>query len=210
MRARAWRLGGSVVLAGAVLGVAAIGCATGPDPAEPTGMQGVQQRKAEAVALMARAERSARRGDIEGAIETYQRAVGLDRSLSAAWNNLGELLLREERYADAVGAFTAAADADPADPRPLYNSGLAYQRIGWAKDAYEQYTRALERDANFLPALRGAVRSAEMLSKADPVLAEQVRRAMLLETDPQWRSYLERQRFRVEAGMDAALRDADG
>ncbi|MEL6740886.1 MAG: tetratricopeptide repeat protein [Planctomycetota bacterium] len=195
----------------AMIGAAVLlgGCATGPDVTMP-GPEQIQQRKAEAVALMGKGGRLAERGDTEGAIEAYQQAVVLDRSLGAAWNNLGELMLREERYADAVGAFTAAADADPADPRPVYNAALAYQRIGWAADAYDQYTRALERDENFLPALRGAVRSGEMLSKADPVLAEQVRRAMLLETDATWRSYLERQRFRIEAGMDATLRDANG
>lgn len=182
------------------------GCATGPNPV-PQGAEAVQQRKAEALRLMAEGERRADRGKIDDAIESYQQAVSLDRSLGAAWNNLGELLLRKEQYADAVNAFIAAADADPADPRPLYNAALAYQRIGWAADAYEHYTQALTRDGNFLPALRGAVRSGEMLSKADPQLAEQVRRAQLLETDAQWRSYLERQRFRVEAGMDAGLRE---
>ncbi len=159
------------------------------------------QRRAEALRLAQDAERRAAT-DPETAIETYRRALALDDSLHNAWNNLGLLLMDRGAYSDAVAAFQVASDLMPGDPRPPYNIGLAYQRNGWGDEAFRNFAIALERDPSHLPSLRGYVRAAEMIGRADDTLVEKIKTATMRETDERWREYFQRQRFRVEAMME--------
>jgi tetratricopeptide (TPR) repeat protein len=126
----------------------------------------------------------------------------MDDSLHNAWNNMGTLLMDKGNYADAVAAFQVAADLMPADPRPQYNMGIAYQRNGWGEEAFRHFALALERDPSHLPSMRGYIRAAEMTGRADERLIQVIRAAMLRDTDEQWRNYFQRQRYRVEALLD--------
>ena len=196
----------TLVLALSVLGVGAgalPGCDMVPTRATPS----IGERRAAAMELVRQGEKLAAQGKIDEAADTYRAAISESSSVSPAWNNLGELMLRQGKYADAVSAFETAADLEPRDPRPVYNAGVAYQQAGWAEDALDKFSRALERDESYLPALRGAIRSAEMLSRADRVTSERIKRATLQETDPEWKAYFERQRFRVESGLTARESD---
>lgn len=181
------------LLAAVMLG----GCATERGWPDAPGMP-PEQRRSESIRLMRQAERAAEKGRELEAIDLYKQAVGASGDLYAAWNNLGELLMRQENYADAVSAYQVAADLQPQDARPLYNIGVAYVEVGWAEEALEYFKQALDRDPSYLPALRGAVKSAELLRRADDATLDLVRRGLLRETDDRWRVYFERQRFRVE------------
>lgn len=141
-------------------------------------------------------------GKHDEALEEYRKALELDDQLYAAWNNMGQLLMTQNNYADAVNAFQIAASIEPSDPRPLYNIGLAYQRVGWAADAYKSYEQALAREQYYLPAMRGLARSAEMLGSGDRQLLETIKQAQLRETDDQWRDYFRAQYARVETLID--------
>lgn len=158
----------------------------------------ITQRRAEAARLAQEAERVGET-DPDLAITTYRRALALDGSTHNAWNNLGILYMDKGNYADAVGAFQVAADLIPGDPRPLYNIGIAYQRNGWGEEAFRNFSRALERDPSHLPSMRGYVRSAEMTGRADEQVVAVIRNAVMRDTDERWRTYLQRQRYRVEA-----------
>lgn len=158
----------------------------------------IAKRRAEASRLTQEAERLGKT-DPDLAIETYRRALALDDSAHNAWNNLGMLYMERGNYADAVAAYQVAADLIPGDPRPLYNIGIAYQRNGWGEEAFRNFAQALERDPSHLPSMRGFVRAAEMTGRADDRVIAVIRNAMMRDTDEQWRSYLERQRYRVEA-----------
>lgn len=141
-------------------------------------------------------------GETEAALDEYRNALELDDQLYAAWNNMGQLLMDKGNYADAVAAFQIAAGIEPTDPRPLYNTGLAYQRVGWGNDAYTSYERALSRDPNYLPAMRGLVRSAEMLGSANTKLLQVIKEGQLQERDEQWRDYFRAQHDRVQVLLD--------
>lgn len=147
------------------------------------------------------AQRLAESGDTEKAIETYQRALATWREMPAAWNNLGVLFMEKQNYAEAVGAFKVAADQSQSDPRPLENIAVCYVRSGWATDALKYYGMSLERDPNRIESLRGAVRAAEMVRVRDDATLERIRRALLVETDPQYREYFERQQQLVSAAI---------
>lgn len=137
-------------------------------------------------------------GKNEAALGEYRKALELDDKLYAAWNNMGQLLMADGNYADAVSAYQIASKIEPTDPRPMYNIGIAYQKVGWAQDSYTHFQSALDRDKTYLPALRGLIRSAEMLGLGDTQLLEQIRDAQLRETDEQWREYFSTQYFRVQ------------
>ena len=186
-------------LAGAAAGVALLG-GCGERNRDPMLMTG-EDRRGEALEISRDAERLARMGKTDDAILRYQEALAISGDLSGAWNNLGELYMRRGDYADAVSAFGVASGLTPTDPRPLYNTGLVYQKGGWADDAIEHYAQALTRDPNMQEALRGHTVAADMLGRADDRTLEHIRRGLLRETDPQWREFFERQRFRVEAQM---------
>ncbi|NQX95990.1 MAG: tetratricopeptide repeat protein [Erythrobacter sp.] len=157
-----------------------------------------QRRMAEAREQLSLATQLQREEKYGEALEAYRRALELDDKLYAAWNNMGQLLMQQENYADAVSAFQIASSIEPSDPRPLYNIGLAYQTVGWASDAYDNYENALQRDPYYIPAMRGIARSAEMLGKGDRKLLETIKQAQLREREEKWRNYFRDQYRRVE------------
>lgn len=159
------------------------------------------RRRAEANRLAQEAEKLEKTNP-SLALETYRRAVAMDDSVHNAWNNMGTLLMEQGNYSDAVAAFQIAADLMPTDPRPQYNMGIAYQRNGWGEEAFRHFSLAMERDPSHLPAMRGYIRAAEMTGRADDRLIQVIRAALLRDTDEQWRTYFQRQRYRVEALLD--------
>lgn len=170
-------------------------------------MAQVAQRRGEAIRLTDQAFKAQQGGNLARAEELYREALTLDGSISAAWNNLGELLLSQGYYQDAVQAFSESAALSPVDPRPEYNIGVAYQKSGWAKDALTHYGNALARDPSYRPALRGAIKAAAELGTASRDIHGWIRQGLLNETDESWRSFFEQQRFRVEAALDDEMRN---
>lgn len=161
----------------------------------------IARQREEARQLAAQAERVAE-SDPAKAIELYQQSLRLDDAQQLAWNNLGTLLLDQGNYADAVNAFNRASQIVPGDPRPEYNIGIAYQRNGWGEDAFRHFGNAIDRDPSHMPSMRGYIRAAEMTGRADDTLLSMIKAATLRETDPDWRTYLQRQRYRVEAVLN--------
>ncbi len=153
------------------------------------------RRLAEAQRLAAQAQQMR---DPVKAIATYQQAVNTYPEFGPAWNNLGVLLMDQQRFLEAAQAFGAASEYSPSDPRPLYNLGLAWERAGYAEDAFENYVASLNRDARFLPALRGAIRSERLMDRGDETTLERIRLALLQEPDQRWREYFMLQRSLIE------------
>ncbi len=182
--------------------VCSAGCESTPkrDAAQEAADQMVLNSQ-EGLRLAKEAQRQAERGDKDGAIQTYQRAVSTWRGMPAAWNNLGVLLMEKQDYAGAVGAFKVAAELSPTDPRPLENIAVSYVKSGWATDALRYYGMALERDPNRIESLRGAVRTAEMVRIRDDATLDRIRRALLIESDASYREYFERQQQLVSAAL---------
>lgn len=129
----------------------------------------------------------------------YTEAVSVYRQLPAAWNNLGVLLMQDEQYLQAAEAFASASDLSPADPRPLYNIGLLWDTRGYLRDARAFYVRSLNRDASYLPALRGAIRADTLLNEGSDRTLSWLERALMLETDPQWQKWMRLQKIRIES-----------
>lgn len=157
-----------------------------------------QRSRVEALELFRQASQLHQDGEYDKALQRYRESIDKDNTIFATWNNMGELLMQQKNYADAVAAYKVASDLQITDPRPDYNIGLAYQTIGWGDESYTHFQRSLDRDENYLPALRGVVRSAEMIGAGDQRILDFIRNGQLRETNDQWREYFDRQRFRVE------------
>jgi tetratricopeptide (TPR) repeat protein len=163
-------------------------------------------RLTEARRLAADAQREAKAGHNDKAIELYQKSLDQSRDLFFVWNNLGLLLMEQENYTDAAEMFKSAADLAPEDPRPFYNIGLIYQRAVYDEKAREYFVKSLERDPKYLPALRGAIISDKRLDISDDPSLTRVRTALLIETDPQWRKIFMTEQLRIEGTMSRAKR----
>lgn len=166
-----------------------------PYPQQP--QQGQQQNLPDLAKAREMALRAQRTKNPERAIDLYNQAVRAFPGFSAAWNNLGVLLMSDEQYLEAAEAFRAAADQSPADPRPLYNLAVLWDKQGWPEDALRFYLEALERDPRYQPALRGAIRNETLLGEADEKTLERLRTALLQENNDRWREYLLLQKTRV-------------
>ena len=161
------------------------------------------QRQDEALRLASKANKEE---DPEKAIEMYREVVQIYRDLYPAWNNLGTLLMEQDRYLEAAEAFNTAAGMAPRDPRPVYNIGLLYDRSGYLDDARDFYGRALGRDENYLPALRGMIRADSILNEDDERTLELIRRALRLERNEKWREWLRLRQIRIENNLDDEAR----
>lgn len=136
--------------------------------------------------------------DDEEALLAYQRAVIEYRELPQAWNNLGVLMMKQERYLEAAEALNTAASLSPQDARPVYNLGLLYDRRGYLRDARRHYEQALDRDPNYLPALRGAIRADSLLNEGSMQTLDWLKRAVMLEQDENWLAWMRLQKARIE------------
>src|SRR5690606_3481400 len=81
---------------------------------------------------------------------------------------------------------------------------------GWSQDAIRHYERALGRDGRHLASLRGSARSAKLLGVADSTALGHIRAALLVEQEPQWRQFFEREQYRIEQAMQEAFAPRTG
>lgn len=172
-----------------------------PDAAELATMNEPTRQVLRAQRLVNEANELAESGRRIEAIARYREAITVYRDFTAAWNNLGVVLVKENRNLEAAEAFRVAADLSPTDPKPMCNLADMWFKQGYLEDAARYYSAALERDANYLPALRQSVRVDELRQHSDEATSERIRKALLLETDPVWHAYLERRKLVVDGHL---------
>ncbi|HZW10666.1 MAG TPA: tetratricopeptide repeat protein [Phycisphaerales bacterium] len=182
-----------------------------PSPVEQLGQARQAALVADATARKAeRAESRGREdeaGDLrEQAIAEYREALTVSGEMPDAWNNLGVLLMQQEDLVGAADAFTMAMQLSPTDPRPAENLGLVYARAGWAEESLKYYDLALERSPDRLQALRGALKAAHLLGQADERRLDQVRRALLMESEEAWRDFFAREQVRISGRLESDRR----
>ena len=139
--------------------------------------------------------------EYDRAISLYSQALQIDSSLGAAWHNVGICFMKQKRYLDAQRAFIKAADAMPSDPRPYESLGVLFIDQGFAKQSYEWYGRALERDPYSLAALRGSTRAIKLLRLVSTDAQSRLQRGLEVESNKEWRTIMTTERIRVEAGL---------
>jgi protein O-GlcNAc transferase len=166
--------------------LALTGCATNHQAPVQAGEQNIQ----EAYTQFKLAEDATADGKIDRAIELYAQSVKAYNQYAPAWYNMGVLLMRKQRHMEAAEALQLAANADPVDPRPYTALGIQAQDLQILDRAATFYDQALERDPNYLPALKKAVEIDQLRDDYTDKTLTRTRKALYLEKDPQWIDFL--------------------
>ncbi|HEX7620755.1 MAG TPA: tetratricopeptide repeat protein [Anaerolineales bacterium] len=83
-------------------------------------------------------------GNIEEAVSAYQRAISLSPESEFLWNNLGQLLAKNERNDEAINAFNKALSYSPRDFLSWNGIGHIYIKLGLFQNAISAFEKVLE------------------------------------------------------------------
>ena len=89
----------------------------------------------------------ASRGEYEKAVQSYDRAIGLDTYNPDLWYNKGLALSNLGRYEDALYCYQRATNIKPFDADLWLSRGAALSGLGRYEEALECYDRAVEFDS---------------------------------------------------------------
>jgi len=90
------------------------------------------------------AEAAYRRGDVQSAIRSYQKALQLNPNYSTALSGLAGIYVQTGRYADALPLVERAVRAAPENAQLVTNLGSVYFEMGRYTEAAEQLEKALQ------------------------------------------------------------------
>lgn len=83
------------------------------------------------------------RGDIEGAIKDYNRALELKPELGEAYANMGAAYLRNDDFKAALSQLDKALTLELKQPSHVYyNRAIVYESLGQNEQAYEDFKQA--------------------------------------------------------------------
>jgi tetratricopeptide (TPR) repeat protein len=81
-------------------------------------------------------------GELEGAVEKYQRCVELDPQFFDGWHALGMALMKVGRFPEAIAAGEKTVELKPNDQIAWTSLSLFYNRNGQIKEAEAAGTKA--------------------------------------------------------------------
>jgi tetratricopeptide (TPR) repeat protein len=88
-------------------------------------------------------------GQIDDAIQSYQRAIEFDPTDEHSWNNLGKLYSDLGQSGEAVQAYQKAIELAPKYTSPWNGLGNLYKDLGQTDQAIMAYEKAIELDPAF-------------------------------------------------------------
>ena len=83
-------------------------------------------------------------GNIDDIVSAYQQAISLSPESDFLWNNLGQVLAKNERNEDAINAFKKALLCSPQDFLSWEGLGHTYNKLGVYQNAISAFEKALE------------------------------------------------------------------
>jgi tetratricopeptide (TPR) repeat protein len=102
-------------------------------------------RNAETLTILG--ELQSTHGDLEEAETNLRAAIEMQPSVGA-WADLGDLLMRQQHYQEAIAAFESAARLDPNAQQVRWRLGRALEAVDRKPEAKLVYEDALANDAN--------------------------------------------------------------
>ena len=99
-----------------------------------------------------KAEQFRGREEYQKAAEEYGRAIEADTGQIQARLDLGDMMLRMERYPRARFHYEQAMEDFPESPKPFFKMGLYYYTLKQQDMARDYYRQALDRDAGYVEA----------------------------------------------------------
>lgn len=199
----------SLIAVAALVAAAAGGCANKRRTAFEMPPDSTPEARAAQLDLAEKRARDAERleltGETDAAINMYVSAIEAYNELPVAWHNLGVLYAKKGLNREAAEAYKTASELSPTDPRPLYNLGALWEELGYLNDAARWYDEALQRDPNYLPALRRSILVDDLRASLSQTTAERLKAAIILEREPWWINRFKRIQGRMtERDYDAA------
>ncbi|MEM6790246.1 MAG: tetratricopeptide repeat protein [Myxococcota bacterium] len=125
-----------------------------------------------AEAWVVRGRALSNKGDPDGAIEAYSRALAIDPKFAKARNNRAIEYSRKERFDEARDDYDVAIAADPTAPKPRFNRAAVKRRLGDYAGAIADYTALIEADVLKTNALRNRAFVYRWAGDADRALAD--------------------------------------
>jgi len=98
---------------------------------------------------------AAQNGQLDQAAFAFDKAINIEPSSADAHNNLGNVLLDQDKPEEAIKAFNEALTIKPEYAEAYYNSGNALQALGMFNDALEAYKKAISYKPDYADAYRG-------------------------------------------------------
>jgi tetratricopeptide (TPR) repeat protein len=86
------------------------------------------------------------KGDVDGAIACYRKAIELDPKFAGAHNNLGLALRDKGQVEEAIACYRKAIELDPKFALAHNNLGTALRRKGQVEEAIDCFRQAIELD----------------------------------------------------------------
>ena len=102
--------------------------------------------QAQAVDLFRLGAKELAAGQVDKAIESFEKGVQLRSDAKEGWYNLGVAYGRKKVYAKEIQAYQKALELDPNYANALHNLGLAYLDLGQKDKAVETLTKAAKVD----------------------------------------------------------------
>ena len=102
-------------------------------------------------------------GQPDSAIASYRVALSLDETDVWSMNNMALLLIKQERFDEALPPLARAAELKPGSPVFQNNLGVALERTGHFSAASDAYRAALTADSTYAKASRGLSRVIELV-----------------------------------------------
>jgi folate-binding protein YgfZ len=138
-----------------------------------------------AAALHHRAVEAFSQGRDEEAISLLEECLRLDPSHSEAYEALGVILGRGERYHEAIDIFRRLEEVAPEEPMVHTNLSLYYMKVGDKEEAERQKALGtMKRFGNTDPAAVDAMEAAERQGRREEAARKQIIFAEVLEIDP--------------------------
>jgi superkiller protein 3 len=108
----------------------------------------------------------AAKGDVDGAIGAYQKALVYNAMNPRVYQSLGKIYFTEKGlYYEAVNAYRKAIDLDPQAVEARMGLGEVYEDKGLWKEAIEEYRKVIDADSKHTGAMYNL---AVVYEKVDP------------------------------------------
>ncbi len=190
----------SAVVIGALM---AVGCGSARGPYTTDGSTTRDVVKAEDHYQAALAALAVTPPDDQSAEALLREALGYDLYHGAAHNNLGVLLLKQDRLYDAAEEFEWARKLLPGHPEPRVNLAITLERGGKHGDALDAARTALEVRPGNLAAIKtiAVIQIREALT--DETTRAHLDAIVTRSNDPVWRAWAERERLKLDTAASS-------
>lgn len=135
----------------------------------------------------------------EMAERLLREALAADVFHGPAHNNLGVLLLAQNRPYEAANEFEWARKLMPGHPEPRMNLGLVLERAGQIDKALDTYGTALEVYPGYIPTVQALVRCQLRYNRVDARTVELLKQIALDGETARWRDWAREQLIRLNS-----------